>query len=112
MKLRTLTAAAIAAAFSLGAPVAAQASSSIGCSVPRSHAFGLIHNLREHGTTCTMARGLASFSLNGPNGYHRWIYTGSRTWTVTVKTSQIEGGVMGTETMRSGSSWITFRIWR
>jgi len=111
MKRKTIIAAAVTAALSLGAPMAAQASTSTGCSIPRTHAFHLVHNLREHGTTCAMARNLVNFSLNGPNGYHRWIYVGSKTWTVTSRTGAPCARPWAIWTMRSGSSWITFDAW-
>jgi hypothetical protein len=97
---------AAVAAFSFGAPVAAQAST--GCA-----GYGLptVHNLKEHGTTCSMARRLANISLNGPNGYHRWIYVGSRVWTVTVRPGAPCARPWAVYTMRSGSRWITFGVW-
>jgi hypothetical protein len=122
MKLRTLTAAAIAAAFSLGAPVAAQASSSTGCSVAsrNNHALGMVHNLREHGTSCTVARNLAAAETMGTSPGQWFQRAGGRTWRVTFKdhkpgTREPGGMIMvdpwGTETARSGSSWITYSVW-
>jgi hypothetical protein len=120
MKLRILTAAAIAAAFSLGAPVAAQASSSTGCPVsPHRRAFDLTHNLRMHGTSCAVARNLAAAETT--SGVFRHIQrAGGRTWRVTFKghepgTREPGGMIMvdpwSTDTARSGSSWITYSVW-